>query len=172
MAEDLMRYDVLVESALRSVVRDALARVAKEGFPGDHHFYITFHTAEPGVVIPTYLHEKYPAEMTIVLQHQFRNLVVDESGFSVSLSFNDISENLRIPFSAVVAFADPTVNFGLQFKFEEQQEEEEEEEEEEVEADADSAPFADLEAEADTPSEEAAGAPNGNVVPLDHFRRK
>jgi hypothetical protein len=116
MTEDLMRYDLLVEGALRRVVRQTLARVLADGLPGDHHLYITFATKAANVVLPIYLHEKFPSEMTIVLQHQYRNLAVGEDGFSVSLSFNNVDELLRIPFAAIRAFADPSVNFSLQFR--------------------------------------------------------
>ena len=166
MAQDLMQYDVLVESALRRVVHDALVRVATQGMPGDHHFYITFRTMDPDVVIPQYLREKYPAEMTIVLQHQYDSLQVDEQGFSITLSFNDKSEDLRIPFASLNAFADPSVNFGLQFRSSETPE----------------TPAVD-----ETPAEPGPGAPSlegtpsaapdsgdpgEKVVALDQFRRK
>jgi hypothetical protein len=118
MTEDLMRYDLLVEGALRGVVRQTLTRVLADGLPSDHHLYITFATQAADVVLPQYLHEKFPAEMTIVLQHQYRDLAVDSDGFSVSLSFNNIDELLRIPFAAIRAFADPSVNFSLQFRSE------------------------------------------------------
>lgn len=117
MAQDGMRYDVMVETALRNVVRDALNQAATEGLPGDHHLYITFLTHNSGVEIPDHLREKYPEEMTIVVQHQFWDLKTSDAGFSIKLSFNDITEQLRIPFAAITAFADPSVNFGLQFKF-------------------------------------------------------
>ena len=117
MTKDLMRYDLLVERALRGVVRETLTRILADGLPGDHHLYITFRTQEADVALPGYLHEKYPTEMTIVLQHQYRDLAVDSDGFSVSLSFNDVHEVLRIPFAAITALADPSVNFSLQFKF-------------------------------------------------------
>jgi uncharacterized protein len=116
MAQDLFDYPKMVESALRGVMREALARTAREGFPGDHHFYVTFRTHAPGVAIPSYLLSKFPDEMTIVLQHQFRALEVGEDAFSVNLSFQSRSERLRIPFAAVTTFADPSVNFGLQFE--------------------------------------------------------
>ena len=116
MAQDLFDYPKMVEAALRGVVREALARTAREGLPGDHHFYVTFRTHAPGVGIPTYLLSKFPDEMTIVLQHQFRALEVGDDGFSVNLSFQSRSERLRIPFAAVTTFADPSVNFGLQFE--------------------------------------------------------
>jgi uncharacterized protein len=116
MAQDLFDYPKMVETALRGVMREALARTAREGLPGDHHFYIGFRTWAPGVIIPNYLLEKYPDEMTIVLQHQFRALEVGDRAFSVNLSFSSRSERLTIPFAAVTTFADPSVNFGLQFE--------------------------------------------------------
>jgi uncharacterized protein len=117
MTQDSMRYDVMVETALRSVVRDALHQAATEGLPGEHHLYITFLTHDDGVDIPDHLREKYPEEMTIVVQHQFWDLETSDTEFSIKLSFNDVTEHLRVPFAAITAFADPSVNFGLQFKF-------------------------------------------------------
>lgn len=116
MSEDLIRYDTLIENALREVVRKAMGKVVQNGLPGEHHFYISFATEAPGVVIPPYLREKYPEEMTIVLQHQFFGLTVDETGFSVILSFNNVRERLEVPFAAITTFADPSVNFALQFQ--------------------------------------------------------
>lgn len=115
MPEDMMRYDLLAQEALRGVVRAALKRVKRQGFPGGHHFYIAFNTNYPGVEISERLHQKYDQEMTIVLQHQFWNLMVLEDHFSVELSFNDIPEKLSIPFAAIKGFFDPAVQFGLQF---------------------------------------------------------
>jgi hypothetical protein len=97
-------------------MREALVRTAREGLPGDHHFYVTFRTHAAGVAIPNHLLSKFPDEMTIVLQHQFRALEVGEDAFSVNLSFQSRSERLKIPFAAVTTFADPSVNFGLQFQ--------------------------------------------------------
>lgn len=116
MAQDLFGYPRMVETALRGVIREALARTAREGLPGEHHFYIAFRTRAPGVIIPKYLLAKFPEEMTIVLQHQYRGLEVDDDGFSVSLSFQSRWERLAIPFAAVTTFADPSLNFGLQFE--------------------------------------------------------
>jgi hypothetical protein len=116
MAQDLFDYPKMVETALRGVMREALARTAREGLPGEHHFYVTFRTHAPGVGIPNHLLSKFPDEMTIVLQHQFRALEVGEDAFSVNLSFQSRSERLKIPFAAVTTFADPSVNFGLQFQ--------------------------------------------------------
>ena len=115
MAQDLFQYDKMVERALRGVVRDALARVAKEGPRGAHHFYIGFATQMPGVVLPEQLHAKYPDEMTIVLQHQFWDLEVGDEAFSVTLSFQKQPERLTIPLAAIRSFADPSVNFALEF---------------------------------------------------------
>ncbi|TXH35225.1 MAG: hypothetical protein E6Q98_15590 [Rhodospirillaceae bacterium] len=116
MAKDWLRYDRLVEDALRSVVRRALQEVAANGLPGDHHFYLTFHTQEPGVSISPALRAQYPKEMTIVLQHQFWALEVMEDWFTVTLSFGGKHEKLIIPFQSVISFADPSVKFGLQFE--------------------------------------------------------
>jgi uncharacterized protein len=115
VAQDLFQYDKMVERALRGVVRDALARVAQEGPRGAHHFYIGFATGMPGVVIPDSLRERFPEEMTIVLQHQFWDLEIGEESFSVSLSFPKQLERLTIPFAAIRSFADPSVNFALEF---------------------------------------------------------
>ncbi|HAU28667.1 MAG TPA: hypothetical protein DCW68_00950 [Rhodospirillaceae bacterium] len=116
MTEEILQYQTLVETALRSVVRKALAEVAQYGLPGEHHFYITFDTRLPGVELPAYLRETYPDEMTMVLQHQFSNLTVDEEHFQVILSFNGRPEVIRVPLSAISIFADPSVNFALQFQ--------------------------------------------------------
>lgn len=151
MAEDALRYDRMVEHALRGVVRSALAEVVKSGLPGDHHFYITFRTRAPGVELPPHLLERYPQEMTIVLQYQYWNLVCEESRFEVTLSFNDVRHRLVVPFAAVTSFADPSVKFGLQFQYAED------------ESPDGGAPPA-------GPTEEG-GAP-GQVVSLDQFRRK
>lgn len=115
--EDTLRYDRMVEQALRGVVRQAVSEVvAANGLPGDHHFYITFMTDYPGVKIPDYLRDRYPGEMTIVLQYQFFDLRVDHERLSVTLSFNNIQENLVVPLAAITIFADPSVNFALQFQ--------------------------------------------------------
>ena len=117
MAEDLMRYDVLAQHALRNVVKLALQRVMRDGqLPGEHHFFISFDTNFPGVRISERLHAKYPEDMTIVLQHQFWNLQVFDKLFEVELSFDNIPEKLVIPFAAIKGFFDPTVQFGLQFE--------------------------------------------------------
>lgn len=118
MAEDLIRYDILAQEALRGVVRKVLAEVARTGLPGDHHFFISFVTHAPGVRLSQRLLEQYDSEMTIVLQNQFTDLKVTESGFEVGLSFDGRPEQLGIPFSAIKGFFDPSVQFGLQFDVE------------------------------------------------------
>ncbi len=116
MSEDLIRYDILAQDALRGVIRKVLSEVNRTGLPGNHHFFITFVTSAPGVRISTRLHEKYPEQMTIVIQHQYWDLEVSETGFEVTLSFNDVSEKLVIPYSSIRGFYDPSVNFELEFE--------------------------------------------------------
>ena len=108
-------YEALAQNAMRSVVRQVLIQVAKSGLPGDHHFYIAFNTQAPGVAISKRLKEKYPEEMTIVLQHRFWDLAVQEERFEVKLTFDAIPERLSVPFAAVKVFFDPSVPYGLQF---------------------------------------------------------
>lgn len=115
MAQDLFRYDLLTQDALRGVVRKVLSDAARAGLPGEHHFYISFDTRAPGVRLSQRLREKYPEEMTIVLQHQFWELAVTEHAFEVGLSFGNVPERLLVPFAAVKGFFDPSVQFGLQF---------------------------------------------------------
>ena len=114
--KDLFRYDRMVERALRGVVREALARTTASGLPGTHHFYITFQTKHPGTKIPDSLVAQYPEDMTIVLEHQYWDLEVEEDHFAVTLSFQNRPERLIVPFEAITAFTDPSVKFGLQFQ--------------------------------------------------------
>ena len=116
MTTDPLRYDKWIEEALRGVIRRVLVQTAAEGIHGEHHFYITFRTKTDGVALPGNLLAMHPDEMTIVLQHQFDDLVVDEDAFQVTLYFNGKGERLRVPLGAVTAFADPSVNFGLELK--------------------------------------------------------
>lgn len=116
MSTDLIRYDLLVQEALKGVVRRVLANAAREGLPGEHHFYISFRTDRPGVRLSPRLRERYPADMTIVLQHQFSGLAVNDQAFEVGLSFSGIPERLRVPFDALTGFFDPSVQFGLKFE--------------------------------------------------------
>ncbi|SLN70238.1 SspB family protein [Oceanibacterium hippocampi] len=159
MNQESLDYNEMVESALRSVLRRALLVAATEGMPGEHHFYVTFRTHFPGVRIPPYLRARYPEEMTIVLQHQFWELTVEEEGFSVGLSFNKVQEQLVIPYAAVTAFADPSVQFGLQFN-----------------VPSGAAPPAPEPAGDDAPSpqenEKPRPAEGAEVVTLDAFRKK
>ena len=115
--ESLIPYDEIVQDALRDVVGRVLGEVERGGaLPGDHHFYITFHTRLPGVSIPKHLAERFPEEMTIVLQHRFWDLKVEQDAFSVGLSFGGVPSTLRVPFAAVTDFVDPAVDFSLKFQ--------------------------------------------------------
>lgn len=105
-----------MRSALQGLIADVLERVADHGLPGDHHFFITFDTREPGVEMADWLRERYAEEMTIVIQHWFDNLTVDDEGFTVTLNFGNSPEPLRIPFDALRSFVDPSVEFGLRFE--------------------------------------------------------
>lgn len=176
MATDHIRYDVLARDALRGVLRRVLSDAAAHGLPGEHHFFITFISKAEGVKISPRLLAQYPDEMTIILQHQFWDLVVTEDRFEVGLSFGGIPERLVVPFQAIKSFFDPSVQFGLQF--------------EPSEAVADTPPAPKLPAAAPTPSAIAAPAsppeaapdqePPGpttpsegaEVVRLDRFRKK
>lgn len=116
--ESLLPYAYWTEEALRAVVQEALAHTAEHGLPGDHHFYLTFRTDHPGVVMPGHLKARYPQEMTIVLQHRFWDLKVDRAAgtFTVGLSFGGVPSMLTVPFAALTAFADPHIRFGLRFQ--------------------------------------------------------
>jgi hypothetical protein len=115
MAEDLIRYDVLAQEALRGLVKKVLSEVMQAGLPGEHHFFITFNTRYPGVRISSRLTADYPGEMTIVLQHQFWDLAVTDSAFEVGLSFKGVPEKLHVPFRAISSFVDPHASFALKF---------------------------------------------------------
>ena len=116
MATDLIRYDLLVQDALRSVVRKVLGDAARNGLPGEHHFNISFKTKAQGVSIPASMHQKYPEEMAIILQHQFWDLALLADGFEVSLSFAGKPERLTIPFDSITGFSDPSVPFGFKLE--------------------------------------------------------
>jgi hypothetical protein len=116
MAVDHIRYDILAQEALRGVVRTVLSDAAKNGLPGDHHFYISFDTRADGVRLSPRMLKEYPEEMTVVLQHQFWDLVVTDDGFEVGMSFGGIPERVAVPFAAVKGFVDPSVEFGLRFE--------------------------------------------------------
>jgi len=160
--ESLLPYDTWTEEALRHVMVRALQHAAAQGLPGEHHFYITFRTDHPGVSIPPRLKEQYKQEMTIVLQHQFWDLIVDEDAglMSVGLSFGGVPSTLRIPLAAITAFADPYARHGMRFSVDlSEQDDVEPEPEAEPEALPDAAP-------------EEAKAEDHQVVSLDAFRRR
>ncbi len=163
MNKDSIDYQALVQEALRGVVRGALQRVAKDGrLPGAHHFYIAFHTAHPGVKVSEAILQRYPQEMTIVMQHQFWDLHVGEDDFQITLSFNNVPEKLSIPYAAIKNFFDPSTRFGLQFTV--------------AGMEAASAEPRVLEtpgkAAAEIPKEEDTPRKPGEVVSLDQFRKK
>lgn len=115
-----INYDKLIEKSLKNVVVEALKIAERQGLPGEHHFYITFKTNHPQTRISDQLKSQYPEEMTIVIQHQFSNLIVETSGFSIDLSFGGIRQTLYIPFDAITYFADPYAKFGLSFNFDDE----------------------------------------------------
>src|SRR5882724_9333049 len=115
MAEDLIRYDVLAQEALRGLVKKVLSEVAQAGLPGEHHFFVTFNTKYPGVRISSRLTAEYPGEMTVVLQHQFWDLAVTDSVFEVGLSFKGVPEKLHVPLRAITSFVDPHAGFKVAF---------------------------------------------------------
>ena len=116
MATDLIRYDLLVQDALRSVVRKVLADTARNGLVGEHHFNIAFKTQAPGVVAPAAVKSRFPDEMSIILQHEFWDLVVSQDAFEVSLNFSRKSERLTVPFDSITGFTDPSVPFGFKLE--------------------------------------------------------
>jgi hypothetical protein len=161
MAEDMIRYDVLVQEALRGVVKKVLTEVAQAGLPGEHHFFLTFATRYPGVRVSQRLLTEYPSEMTVVLQHQFWDLTVTDSAFEVGLSFKGMPETLYVPFRALSSFVDPQAGFQVKFDTTPDADVLEATEAEAAPAVAQSAP-------------ETAGAEpaSGSVVSLDAFRKK
>jgi hypothetical protein len=142
-------YEEMVQEGLRGVVRDALEVAAREGLPGAHHFYIAFKTDYPYVQLPDHLRERHPEEMTIVIQHQYWGLEVDDNGFYITLSFSDSQERIYVPFHALLSFMDPYAKFGLQFA---------------------PPPFEELNEESVVPTSSLDGG--DNVVTLDMFRKK
>ena len=169
MATDHIRYDVLARDALRGVLRRVLADAAENGLPGDHHFFITFMSTADDVKLSPRLLAQYPEEMTIILQHQFWDLVVTEDRFEVGLSFGGIPERLVVPFSAIKSFFDPSVQFGLQFETGDG---------EAASADKGAVPTPPAASPLPVPSQEADDEPEkpsdggAEVVRLDRFRKK
>ena len=178
MSEDRIGYNAMVEEAMRSVVRKAVELAASEGLPGEHHFYITFRTDHPDASLPDHLHKRYPREMTIVLQHQFWNLSITDEALEVDLSFNQKLERLRVPLDALITFADPSVNFGLQFHPSTPDEDEEDDileinDDGAMDASGDSSPNdGGTENGGDAPAADGEGHDADNVVTLDAFRKK
>jgi uncharacterized protein len=180
MPTDHIRYDLLAQEALRGVVRTVLTDVAKKGLPGEHHFKITFSTTAPGVQLSERMSERYPQEMTIVLQYQFWDLIITDPRFEVGLSFGGVPERLVIPFDAITAFYDPSVQFGFQFEPIDAAGEQAGAKPDEASAAAPEAASAQHDALPSpapvTPlaSPAAAGTPEGGgeVVRLDRFRKK
>lgn len=177
MADDHIRYDILAQEALRGVMRKVLAEVARTGLPGNHHFFITFLTGAPGVRVSSRLRERYPEQMTIVIQFQYWDLKVTDTGFEVGLSFSDVPEKLEIPFSAVRGFYDPSVNFELEFDVKTETSAEEElagqPAPEPLAVVAEKKPEKKKTAEAEKkPAAADAAAKGAEVVSLDAFRKK
>ncbi len=175
MAEDLMRYDRLVDDALRGVVVRVLRRVLKEGLRGDHHFYLSFRTDHPGVSLSDELRARYPEELTIVLQHQFWDLEVDDETIGVTLSFGGRRQRIVLPLAAVTAFADPSVKFGLQFNDGGGMPSAEDAAEGPGDVEAESAPPGNAEVKAarsEPAASDKAGDAGAEVVTLDAFRKK
>lgn len=151
-------YGNLMHRAMRGLIREVLEDVAEHGLPGDHHFFITFDTTHPDVELAQWLTDRYPTDMTVVMQHWYENLDVGEEGFSVTLNFGDAPEPLYIPYDAIKTFVDPSVEFGLRFETQEEDEQS----------------LAALPDEDDTPDTEADGAEDkhdAEVVSLDSFRK-
>lgn len=170
MTTDFLDYGKMIDEAMHYVVRKSLTLVEKHGLPEDHHFYITFDTCHPGVMISKELKARYPEEMTIVVQHQFWDLEITDKNFSIVLSFNNVKQSLTVPYDALISFADPSVKFGLQFHTDPL-----DEDEEELELLPDMS-FDDiggslLDAENSDEDEEPI-TDGSNVVTLDNFRKE
>ncbi|WP_372803802.1 SspB family protein [Paracoccus seriniphilus] len=162
MTSSEIDYGGMMHRAMQGLIANVLRSIATDGLPGEHHFFITFDTREEGVEMADWLRERYPEEMTIVIQHWFDNLTVDDDGFSITLNFGNSPEPMRIPFDALRTFVDPSVEFGLRF---ESPEDDEADEDEEVDAE-----FAlDVEDEGDDPGDGPDGG--GEVVQLDRWRK-
>ncbi len=154
---DTINYAAMMQNAMRGLMTDVLRKISKDGLPGEHHFFISFDTTHPGVDIAGWLRERYPDEMTIVIQHWFDNLVVLDDRFSITLSFNDSPEPLVIPFDAIKTFVDPSVEFGLRF---------DEDETPDAFKDAPESPMM-----TDEDTQEITPGKDAEVVSLDSFRK-
>jgi len=158
---DTINYATMMQDAMRGLMGEVLRKISKDGLPGQHHFFISFDTTHPGVDIADWLRQRYPDEMTIVIQHWFDNLVVLDDRFSITLSFNDTPEPLVIPFSAIKTFVDPSVEFGLRF--------DEEDDGDETPDGFEDAPESPMMTDDD--STESTPAKEAEVVSLDSFRK-
>jgi len=179
MPEDRIRYDILVQEALRGVVRKVLQEVAQTGLPGNHHFFIRFLTGAPGVRLSARLKERYPEEMTIVIQYQYWDLKVSEKGFEVVLSFSDVPEKLEIPFTAIRGFYDPSANFEVEFEVKAEAPSTQEEKEPALPKETPrpaskrkTAPTGDSASKSKEKETEKAESKGAEVVSLDAFRKK
>lgn len=179
MNKNFLKYDLMVEDALRGVVRRALENTIEHGLPGDHHFYITFRTRASGVVIPEFLLERYPDEMTIIIQHQYWDLRVNVIEFNVSLSFDNNIIEMTIPFAALTAFVDPSVKFGLQFTADDALQKSESiskpiknEQDPSDKIKSDSIPVTSNITKADNDSEENTNKQSAEIVSIETFRKK
>lgn len=166
-------YPILLRGALVGLIRGLIERVAEEGFPGDHHFLLTFGTTESGVEMSPRLRKRYPEEMTIVLQHQFWNLTADDDGFKVTLRFGGNPEALTVPWSALRAFADPSSGFGLRLQADvEASGESETEESGDEEADASAAPVAEADAVVAAEPSGSETKDAGNIIAFSARKRR
>lgn len=174
MAGQEIVYGRLVEAALRTVVHDVLGRLERLELPEPHHFFITFRTGHPRVEMPDFLFARYPREMTIVLQHQYWDLETSEDGFGVTLSFNDKPERLIVPYEAIKVFADPGVDFGLQFTLEAEADETDDETRRSNPAETVQLPTKPRAVkDANEPEDDDDPTPPGaEIVTLDRFRKK
>lgn len=152
-------YGNLMHRAMRSLIQEVLNEVAKDGLPGAHHFFITFDTMHPDVEIADWLSDRYPGEMTVVIQHWFDNLNVTNEGFTITLNFGDNPETLYVPYDSIKTFVDPSVEFGLRFETQDEDDDEDTDEE---------APMAEMAEPEETPDDKPKEA---EVVSLDQFRK-
>lgn len=174
--DEIIDYPAMIDAAMRGVVREALEQAGSTGLPGEHHFFISFQTRFPGVDISPMLRERYPEEMTIVVQHQFWDLDITDEGFSISLSFNNVPETLVVPFDSMTAFADPSIKFGLQFHGKVWEEEAHDSDEDRVACPATGKkgrePMAEASFEEDVSEAAEPPANDDKVLSIDAFRKK
>ena len=158
---DTIAYGRLMHHAMRGLIQTVLSDVAENGLPGDHHFFITFDTRHDGVELASWLQDRYPEEMTIVIQHWYDGLEVDDDGFSITLNFGDSPERLHVPFDAILTFVDPSVEFGLRFETAPA-----------PDGPSDDDPMPDDDGDEDDDEDEDSPGRDAEVVSLDTFRRK